>query len=460
MFLKKTLAIILVVVIFTGSTGLIQGASLSSNNKDTITISSSNSTIKSTSKKIVLDRYEITIAPGQTIQIKAQITSETKVPAGNNMLVWKSDKSAAVQVTGQGYIKAIKPNSKAVITVSSSDKKLKASCKVTVMSEQESQGCVAVIENLKVTNQDYILFSKINMNQILVRNSDNTTADKYNWTTKINGETAKDIVKKQTLDNIQEIKIQLIKAKEAGIKLDANDLKSIDDYMNQGITQSGSKVALEKTIKATYGISFSEFRKVYSDSFLSRKYINSEYIKTTVSDSEVKKYYDSHSKDYAKVTVTHILISTTDSNGVTISADKKAEAKKEAEDLLKRVKAGEDTKALAEKNSDDPGVTTNRGEYTFGKGEMVAEFEDWAFSHSVGDTDIVETSYGYHVMKLEKLVDKSYDDVKNSIRSSLAEAKFNENFTKRMDSWKKESQFQILINKKTMEKVDKSLYGV
>lgn len=459
MYFRKTLAAILIAMLFIGSTVRIQGYTQLYNYKEAIAVSAGNGTTKSTSKKIVLNHDEITLAPGQTIQIKAKIESEGKVISDKAKLVWKSDKASSVSVNGQGDIKAVKPGSKAVITVSSADKKLKATCKVTVMSEQEAEGCVAIINNIKVTKSEYMLFSKARMNQFLADNTGNTTADKYNWTAKINGKIAREIVKKQALDDIQEIKIQLAKAKEAGIKLDADELKSIDAVINQHIAESDGEEAAEKKIKAAYGVSLSEYKKIYADLVLSQKYINSEVRKITVPDSEVKEYYAGHKEDFDKVTVTHILLSTVDSNGLTLSADKKAEAKKKADELLEKVNAGEDINTLAEKYSEDPGVKYNRGEYTFSKGEMVTEFEEWAFSHLPGDTGIVETAYGYHVMMLGKRIETPYDDVKETIKAGLINIKFNEYFTKRMDTWKNDSQFEIQINKNTIEKVDKSLYG-
>lgn len=462
MLLRKTLSMILITIIFMGSIVRIQGSTpvYNYNDKDIIVALSSKSTIKDTSKRIVLDHSEITMASGQTIQLKAKIEPETKSSTEKSKFVWKSDNSSSVQVDAKGYIKAIKPDSKAVITVSSSDKKLKVSCKVTVISKKDAEGCVAIINNTKITNQEYIMHSKFNMSQFLASNSINNTTDKYNWTTKINGKTAKEQVKKVTLDNIHEIKIELIKAKEAGIKLNSDDIKLIDNNFNQIIKESGSREAAEKEVKAYYGINLSEYKEAYTDMVLAQKYISSEFSKTTVSDNEVQKYYTSNIKDFAKVTVTHILLSTIDNKGVAISTDQKAEVKEKAEKLLARVAAGKNIKILAVKNSEDPAVKDNNGEYTFGKGEMVTEFEEWAFSHSVGDTGLVETSYGYHVMKLEKHAEIPFDDVKEKIKAFLVELKFSNDFKKKLDSWRKEAQFGIQINNKTIEKVDKSLYGV
>lgn len=326
-----------------------------------------------------------------------------------------------------------------------------------------SMSYVAKVNSQKITKQEYMVFSKFNMSQFLTSVAKSTTtADKYDWSTKINGETAKDQVKKSTLDSIQEIKIQLLKAKEAGITLSADDLKSVDDVINQRITDSGSRTEAEKAVQGAYGVSLSEYKEVYKDLVLSQKYISTERNKITVSDDEVKKYFDDNKKEFDKVTVTHILISTLDANKVPVSEGKKQEAKQKAEDLLKQVQAGADIKALAEKYSDDkPAVTTNKGEYTFSKGEMVAEFEKWSFSdHKPGDAGIVETQYGYHVIQFQKREESKFDDVKESIKSSLVNSKFSNDFMKKMDGWKKESQYAIVKNESTLNKVDKSIYGV
>lgn len=329
-------------------------------------------------------------------------------------------------------------------------------------------GSVATVDNQKISKQEYMFYTKFNMTQFLssITNNTKTPAD-YDWKTKVGTETAKDQVKKTTLENIQELKIRIIKAKEAGMKLEKTDLDSVDKVINDQITQYGSRNAAETAIKSAYGVTLSELKEIYKNLTLGQKYQTQENSKITVSDDEVKKYYDDNKKEFDKVTVTHILIKTVDDNGVAVSAGKKAEAKKKAEELLAKVKAGEDIKALAEKYSEDkPAVTTKdspgyQGEYTFGKGEMVPQFEDWAFGdRKAGDADIVETSYGYHVMQFHKRAETPYDDIKTGLKSSLLSKKQGEEFTKKMDAWKKETKYQVKQNESVIAKIDKTLYGV
>lgn len=93
--------------------------------------------------------------------------------------------------------------------------------------------------------------------------------------------------------------------------------------------------------------------------------------------------------DYHSVSVRHILVD-----------DEAA-----AQDLLKQFNEGEATEsdfaALAELNSEDAGSASNGGLYEdVYKGQMVESFQDWCFDEARqnGDTGIVESEHGFHVM--------------------------------------------------------------
>ena len=101
-------------------------------------------------------------------------------------------------------------------------------------------------------------------------------------------------------------------------------------------------------------------------------------------------------------TVRHILIS--------LDSHTDTEAKKEAERILaefnKTDKSSEKFAEFAQKYSEDAGTATYGGLYeNFGKGITVKEFEDWSFdaNRKKGDTGIVKTSHGYHIMYFENV---------------------------------------------------------
>jgi parvulin-like peptidyl-prolyl isomerase len=75
-----------------------------------------------------------------------------------------------------------------------------------------------------------------------------------------------------------------------------------------------------------------------------------------------------------------------------------------AEEILRRVRAGEDFAALAGQFSEDPGSRERGGDLGwFGRGTMVKPFEDAAFALKPGEVSgIVESQFGYHIIKLEE----------------------------------------------------------
>ena len=160
-------------------------------------------------------------------------------------------------------------------------------------------------------------------------------------------------------------------------------------------------------------------------------------LNSTSEDSEVLGYFviyfnGINDNTFALKNVRHILVSfeggTTDENGnTTYSDEEKAAAKTAAQEILDAWKAGEATEdsfaALATEKSSDTGSTANGGLYEdIYPGQMVSAFEDWCYddSRKVGDTGLVETTYGYHVMFFSGDSEQNYRDYQ--IKSELASA--------------------------------------
>ena len=154
---------------------------------------------------------------------------------------------------------------------------------------------------------------------------------------------------------------------------------------------------------------------------------------TKITEEEMKKYYDEHKKTYVddEVRASHILISTVDpKTKKPVSDDKKKEAKKKAEEVYKKVKAGDDFAKLAKEYSDDKSSAVNGGDLGFfSKGQMVPEFEKAAFGMDKGEiSDIVESQFGYHIIKVtdKKYKEYTFDEVKNNIKQNLLYKKYTE----------------------------------
>jgi peptidyl-prolyl cis-trans isomerase C len=164
----------------------------------------------------------------------------------------------------------------------------------------------------------------------------------------------------------------------------------------------------------------------FKDNYLSTLYLKHEIVgKINIPEEDLKKYYEAHKDEFKTpemVKVRHILVKV---DASATEKDKKA-AKKKAEGILKRIKAGEDFAKLAAEVSDDPGSKESGGEIGFfPKGRMVKSFEDAAFALKPGEVSgLVKTQYGYHIIKVEEKKPagiQPFDEVKESIRQKLVQ---------------------------------------
>src|SRR5881628_2229768 len=123
-----------------------------------------------------------------------------------------------------------------------------------------------------------------------------------------------------------------------------------------------------------------------------------------VKDDDVAEYYALHKDDKftepEQVRARHILVKVAADAG----PDAKAAARKKAEELLAKVKAGADFAALAKERSEDAGSAANGGDLgLFTRGRMTPAFEEAAFALQAGGvSDVVETPFGFHVIKVEE----------------------------------------------------------
>ncbi|HEU4693190.1 MAG TPA: peptidylprolyl isomerase [Vicinamibacterales bacterium] len=123
--------------------------------------------------------------------------------------------------------------------------------------------------------------------------------------------------------------------------------------------------------------------------------------KIAVTPEQVNDFYAKNPDQFKQgesVRASHILISVP--KGADAAA--KAQARTQAETVLKDAKGGKDFAALAKEHSADPGSAANGGDLGFfQQGQMVGPFNDAAFTLPPGTiSDLVETEFGFHIIKV------------------------------------------------------------
>lgn len=156
----------------------------------------------------------------------------------------------------------------------------------------------------------------------------------------------------------------------------------------------GDEVLFQEAIKENY------HRKEGVKRQIVRQFLNDKMkSKFNFTDAELQAYYDSHIDELQRIRASHILLKPEKKNDPAAMA----KALEKAKAILKKLKAGEDFAELAKTHSQDPGSGRRGGDLRFfNKRMMVKPFSEAAFAlKEIGDiSDIVETDFGYHIIKL------------------------------------------------------------
>jgi peptidyl-prolyl cis-trans isomerase D len=139
-----------------------------------------------------------------------------------------------------------------------------------------------------------------------------------------------------------------------------------------------------------------------------------------IDDIELEQYYEANQEDFRseeQVRARHILRRI----GGELTLD---QAKKELESLRDRINAGEDFGKIAQEVSDDPGSKARGGDLGFfGRGQMVAAFEEAVFGAEPGEiVGPVETDFGVHLIEVLERREgglQPFDQVMPQIRQQL-----------------------------------------
>ena len=121
-----------------------------------------------------------------------------------------------------------------------------------------------------------------------------------------------------------------------------------------------------------------------------------------VTDADIKRYFEENKAQFgirpATVTFSQLVLAPKPSDTA------RAAARAKAEEVLKKIREGGDFETLAKQYSEDPGSKDKGGDLGwFRPGTMVREFENVAFAMRPGDiSGIVETPFGFHIIKVEK----------------------------------------------------------
>lgn len=250
-----------------------------------------------------------------------------------------------------------------------------------------------------------------------IQNQYESAYGKEIWNINLGDVTLEQNVKDIALAQIAQIKTMNLMAKRYEIELTKEE-KTQAQHAAQAYFSS-----LNETEKQAMGVDADVIGKLYQEYALAHKvyqYIIKD-INPEISDDEART-----------IIVQHILIKTyaLDGTGKKIEYTQKAkdDSYRIAKEVWEKAVAGEDFDELVRHYNED-----DKSTYSFGKGEMDPAFERAAFNLGTGEiSEIVETGYGYHIIKCISTFDKEETD---SNKIKIVEMRRDEVFGQEYDAF-------------------------
>lgn len=242
------------------------------------------------------------------------------------------------------------------------------------------------------------------------------------WEKEVSGKKYIDFAKEELLNSLIDETILLKKAADLGVIASQDKVDEEVEYIRQMFESDKEykDYLAAQGITADYVVNSIRKRMIISN------FINEVTKSMDVPENELRAAYDSMKSSFISVKASHILI----------------ESEEEATKILLRAKAGEDFNKLAAEFSIDPSAKENSGDLGyFSAGDMIPEFEEAAFSLEPGQiSGLVQSDYGFHIIKVEDKKVLSFDETKTQIKEELLSNKKNEYFTSYFEELKSKSE--------------------
>jgi parvulin-like peptidyl-prolyl isomerase len=258
---------------------------------------------------------------------------------------------------------------------------------------------LATVDKEAVTLSDYFLFAKT-----------------------LGVQSEKDSVDEKTLRKLIEEKVILQEAKRRGIEASDSETERMIEELRK---ESGlSREDFEKEL-IKEGTNIQRYRGLMKEKVTAMKLIDAEVdSKVAVTEGEIEAFYHTEWRDFlvspARVDLKAIFLRLSEDAAATEITD----LKRKALHITARLKQGDSFEAMVNRYSDEPlkGKGGNLGE--FGRGTLLPQLDERAFSMNVGETsDPIWVREGVYILRLEGKVDDIFrplSDVRQEIQRRLS----------------------------------------
>jgi parvulin-like peptidyl-prolyl isomerase len=251
---------------------------------------------------------------------------------------------------------------------------------------------------------------------------------------------------RQVLDRLIEEKLIDQEAKKSGIKVSSKEVEAMVEEVKRqnAITQE----SLEKALAAE-GLTLESYKKQIEKNLQRQRLIQwSVKVEEKATEKELREFYQENLNRYrSKETYRPATILFIVPKGAT--PEQIREARKKCQNVLEKIKKGEDFGEMALLYSED-GSNKVRGDLGyFRKGELLPVFEREALRLKVGDVSgIIRTEFGFHIIKL---LDRRgadplpFEEVSETVKADYHSAEMEKAFQQFLSKLKEKAVIEIKL---------------
>ncbi|MDH5648163.1 MAG: peptidylprolyl isomerase [Gammaproteobacteria bacterium] len=235
-------------------------------------------------------------------------------------------------------------------------------------------------------------------------------------------------------------------AKSAGISVPQQD---VDHVIATNIDRFGSEKKFHEEIKAR-GLTLERFTQRIVQQSAIKQYVQTVLVdKSKYNDKELKSYYKKNKREFQRpesIELWHIILKVAPNE----KQEKWEEKRKLANEIVSRVRNGEDFAELAKKHSEDD-YRINGGYIGFmHKGRLLPALEDIAFTLKKDElSEPIKSLHGYHIIRAgEKKVAGivPFSEAKEGLKARLEGERFEKLRSELLENLKQDVDIKILID--------------
>jgi foldase protein PrsA len=266
-------------------------------------------------------------------------------------------------------------------------------------------GAVAVVGDKTVTKEEF--------DKLIEQQKKSAEAQKQDFPEP--GTAEYEALKATVVKGLVEQKEWELEGEAMGVEVTDQEIETELDKLKQQYFQGDEQKYSAELAKQ--GLTDEDVRNELRTRVLTNKIFEAVTKKVTVSDADIKAYYEKNPTQYqqpASREVRHILV--------------KTEAL--AQKLHDQIQGGADFAKLAQKYTQDQASKADGGKFTAFKGRTVEPFDEFVFSAKAGElSDPIKTEFGWHIIEVLSAVKPAsttpLDQVKDSIKTTVLQTKQN-----------------------------------